>query len=175
MALKGLPSTYNKDMQEDKEALFDCVRTAGDVIRIMDGVIATLTVSLNWYPRLMFQVNADKMKAALTMDMLATDLADYLVRKGVSIDIELSLTVQVPFRETHHISGRAVALAEATQSSLDQLTFEQLRSLSDKFEQDVTGVFDFEASVEKRNTIGGPSRQGVLVQIKDLREDLKRF
>jgi argininosuccinate lyase len=71
MTLKGLPSTYNKDLQEDKEPLFDAVDTVAASLRIAEGVIATLNV------------NADKMRAALTMDMLATDLADYLVRKGV--------------------------------------------------------------------------------------------
>lgn len=71
MSLKGLPSGYNKDMQEDKEPLFDVADTVEASLSIANGVIATL------------KVNGDKMKAALTMDMLATDLADYLVRKGV--------------------------------------------------------------------------------------------
>jgi argininosuccinate lyase len=71
MTLKGLPSTYNKDLQEDKEPLFDSVDNVSASLRIAEGVIATLNV------------NSEKMRAALTMDMLATDLADYLVRKGV--------------------------------------------------------------------------------------------
>jgi hypothetical protein len=73
MTLKGLPSTYNKDLQEDKEPMFDAVDTVGASLRIAEGVFSTLTV------------NADRMKGALTMDMLATELAEYLVRKGVSI------------------------------------------------------------------------------------------
>lgn len=76
MTLKGLPSTYNKDLQEDKEPLFDAVDTVAASFRIAEGVIATLNV------------NAEKMRAALTMDMLATDLADYLVRKGVCGTLE---------------------------------------------------------------------------------------
>jgi len=72
MSLKGLPSTYNKDLQEDKEPLFDTVDTLSATLQIAEGVIATLNV------------NKEKMRAALTLDMLATDLADYLVRKGVS-------------------------------------------------------------------------------------------
>jgi len=72
VTLKGLPSTYNKDLQEDKEPLFDVVDTIGASFKIAEGVVATLEV----YP--------ERMRAALTMDMLATDLADYLVRKGVS-------------------------------------------------------------------------------------------
>lgn len=99
------------------------------------------------------------MRAALTADMLATDLADYLVRKGV------------PFRETHHISGRAVALAEQERVSLSDLTYEQLRSLSDKFEPDVKeSVFNWESSVEKRNAVGGPSRAGIARQVEVLRK-----
>jgi argininosuccinate lyase len=92
MSVKGTPSTYNKDLQEDKEPLFDCVDTVANSIRIAEGVIATLTVSLPNIFKGFFadmpipqQINADKMRAALTDDMLATDLADYLVRKGVSL------------------------------------------------------------------------------------------
>jgi argininosuccinate lyase len=72
MTLKGLPSTYNKDLQEDKEPLFDVVDTVSACFRIAEGVVATM------------EVHGDKMRQALTMDVLATDLADYLVRKGVS-------------------------------------------------------------------------------------------
>ncbi|ORY35761.1 L-Aspartase-like protein [Naematelia encephala] len=150
MSMKGIPTTYNKDMQEDKEPMFNCASTVQDCIRIAEGVIATL------------DINPEKMRAALTEDMLATDLADYLVRKGV------------PFRTTHHISGRAVALAEQEKKSLSELTFEQYYSLSDKFEKDVHGVFDFESSVEKRNAIGGPSRKGIATQVEYLRTALSK-
>ena len=93
------------------------------------------------------------MAAALTMDMLATDIADYLVRKGV------------PFRETHHISGRAVALAEQTKVQISDLSMEQWKELSTHFTDDVMDVFDFENSVEKRNAIGGPSRGMIQRQV----------
>lgn len=102
------------------------------------------------------------MRKALTMDMLATDLADYLVRKGI------------PFRETHHVSGRAVALAEARQVELDKLTVQDYQSLHSKFEADVLDVFDFEASVERRQAIGGPSKQTIARQVQVLREALKK-
>ncbi|KZT26302.1 argininosuccinate lyase, partial [Neolentinus lepideus HHB14362 ss-1] len=148
MTLKGLPSTYNKDLQEDKEPLFDTVATISASLKIAEGVIATMTV------------HGDKMRKALTMDVLATDLADYLVRKGI------------PFRETHHISGRAVALAEARQCQLNDLTLKDYKTLSDKFEEDVEKVFDFEASVERRQAIGGPSRKTVERQISVLRSAL---
>ena len=98
------------------------------------------------------------MAAALTMDMLATDIADYLVRKGV------------PFRETHHISGRAVALAEQTKVQISDLSMAQWKDLSEHFGDDVMDVFDFENSVEKRNAIGGPSRGMIQRQVDVARE-----
>ncbi|KAH9952157.1 argininosuccinate lyase [Amylocystis lapponica] len=148
MTLKGLPSTYNKDLQEDKEPLFDAVDTVSASFKIAEGVVATL------------EVHAGKMREALTMDMLATDLADYLVRKGI------------PFRETHHISGRAVALAEARKCQLNQLSLQDYKSLNEKFEEDVASVFDFEASVERRESIGGPSRIMIERQVSVLRATL---
>lgn len=151
MTLKGLPSTYNKDLQEDKEPLFDTYDTIDASLKITEGVIATMTV------------HAAKMKAALTMDVLATDLADYLVRKGI------------PFRETHHISGRAVALAESRKCQLNDLTLKDYQSLSDKFADDIHTIFDFEASVERRDAIGGTSKKMVERQISVLRESLKEL
>lgn len=98
MTYKGLPSTYNKDLQEDKEPLFDAVDTVSASLQIAEGVIATLEVRCSLHcaalvpyvpetDRPICQVHADKMRGALTMDVLATDLADYLVRKGVSSHI----------------------------------------------------------------------------------------
>ncbi|EPQ58220.1 argininosuccinate lyase [Gloeophyllum trabeum ATCC 11539] len=149
MTLKGLPSTYNKDLQEDKEPLFDSVATISACLKISEGVISTM------------EVHGDKMRKALTMDVLATDLADYLVRKGI------------PFRETHHISGRAVALAEARKCQLNELSLQDYKSLNEKFEEDVHQVFDFEASVERRQAIGGPSRKMLERQISVLRNALE--
>ncbi|ORX34259.1 putative argininosuccinate lyase [Kockovaella imperatae] len=152
MSLKGVPSTYNKDLQEDKEPLFDCVDTISAALRIAEGVVATLNI------------HPEKMKAALTMDMLATDIADYLVRKGAS---------RVPFRETHHISGRAVALAEKTSCQISDLSMDQWKDLSPHFTEDVMQVFDFETSVEKRNAIGGPARATVQRQVDIARQRIK--
>ncbi|GMK56092.1 hypothetical protein CspeluHIS016_0211480 [Cutaneotrichosporon spelunceum] len=150
MSVKGIPSTYNKDLQEDKEPLFDCVDTVGAALRIAEGVIATLTI------------NPDNMAKALTMDMLATDIADYLVRKGV------------PFRETHHISGRSVALAEQKGCQISDLSMDEWRGLSDKFTDDVMDVFNFENSVEKRNAIGGPARAMIQRQVDVLRKRINQ-
>lgn len=146
MSLKGIPSTYNKDLQEDKEPLFDAVDTVSAALRIAEGVIATLNI------------HPENMAKALTMDMLATDIADYLVRKGV------------PFRETHHISGRAVALAENSGIQISDLTMDQWKSLSSEFTDDVMQVFDFEVSVEKRNAIGGPAREMIQRQVEVARK-----
>ncbi|KAI6028763.1 putative argininosuccinate lyase [Pisolithus orientalis] len=134
MTLKGLPSTYNKDLQEDKEPLFDAADNISASLKIAEGVIAT---------------------------MEATDLADYLVRKGV------------PFRETHHVSGRAVALAEARRCQLNDLNVDDYKKLHPKFDDDVVQVFDFEASVERRMAIGGPSRKTLDRQISVLRAALQ--
>ena len=79
---------------------------------------------------------------------------------------------QIPFRETHHISGRAVALAESRKCQLSDLTLEDFQKLNDKFSADVHAVFNFEASVERRNGIGGPSKEKIARQIAYLRSSL---
>jgi len=146
MTLKGVPSTYNKDLQEDKEPMFDAADTIESSLQILQGVISTLNI------------HPENMKRSLTDDMLATDLAEYLVRKGI------------PFRETHHISGSAVRLAEQNKISLSQLTLEQLQSLSPKFEKDVIDVFSFETSVERRDVVGGTSKRAVLEQVDTVKK-----
>jgi argininosuccinate lyase len=149
--IKGIPSTYNKDLQEDKEPLFDAVDTMKGVIPICNGVLATLTV------------NEERMKSGLDASMLATDLADYLVRKGV------------PFRETHHVAGEAVRMAEDKGVPLTSLTASDLAPLHDMFAEDVTDVWSFEASVESRDSDGGTSRRSVLAQVEALRASLERL
>lgn len=150
MSLKALPSTYNKDMQEDKEPLFDALLTVEHSILIATGVISTL------------KVNKEKMLNALTMDMLATDLADYLVVKGV------------PFRETHKISGECVRAAEENNVKLSELTIGQFEQIDSRFEDDVVEkVFNFEKSVEKRSSIGGTSKAAVLQQVESLQSLIK--
>jgi len=149
MTLKGLPSTYNKDLQEDKEPLFDTVDNISACLQITQGVLSTMGI------------NPVKMREALTMDMLATDLADYLVRKGI------------PFRQTHHISGRAVALAETSKRPLSELSLQELQNLNPLFEEDVKDVFDFEQSVQKRGSIGGTSLEMIERQVRVLNEGVQ--
>jgi argininosuccinate lyase len=130
-ALKGLPSGYNKDLQEDKEPLFDTFDTLMTLLPPLTGMIATLVL----YP--------DRMRAALNESILATDLADYLVGKGI------------PFREAHTLAGRVVRLAESKGVRLSDLTLDDYLTLSDAFQTDVRTVFDFDAAVARRNITGG--------------------
>ena len=118
--LKGTPTAYNKDNQEDKEAIFGALNTAEDALNIATGVLATL------------DPKPERMKAALSSFMLATDLSEYLVRKGV------------PFRETHHISGQAVQMAETRGCALTDLTLQDLQTLHPLFTDDVMAVWDYE-------------------------------
>ncbi|KAF7189431.1 putative argininosuccinate lyase [Pseudocercospora fuligena] len=148
MSVKGIPSTYNKDLQESVEPLLDHVKTVGDSVQIATGVLSTLSI----FP--------ENMLKSLSPDMLATDLADYLVRKDV------------PFRETHHISGRVVALAENEGKPMDTLTFEQLKGVDSRFEKDVLSVFNYQKSVEMRSAKGGTSKSAVLEQIEAIKVTL---
>jgi argininosuccinate lyase len=145
VTLKGLPRSYNKDLQEDKEALFYVIDTIMDCVQIATGVLATMTP------------HGDKMRSFLVTEMLATDLAEYLVRKGV------------PFRETHHVAGAAVRLAEDARKPLNELTFAELQSLHAQFTEDVMSVWDFDASVERKNVTGGTSKSAVQEHIKAIK------
>ena len=139
--LKGLPTSYNKDLQEDKAPLFDSVDSLTLIMPVIVAVIRTL------------QLNPERMRAALDESMLATDLADYLVNKGM------------PFREAHHISGRAVRLAAEKGVTFTRLTLDDLRGLSDHFSDDVSAVFDFAASAARRRAQGGTAPEAVREQI----------
>ena len=139
--LKGLPSGYNKDLQEDKEALFDALDTMRQLLPV-----ATATVSS-------LQVNTEAMALALTDDLLATDLADYLVRKGR------------PFRQAHHIVGAAVRMAAERGESLSQLPLRALKRISASFGDDVAEVYDFKRSISQRDAYGGTAPAAVRAQI----------
>ncbi|HET9911295.1 MAG TPA: argininosuccinate lyase [Anaerolineales bacterium] len=142
--LKGLPSTYDKDLQEDKVPVFQATDTLLAILPVLAGALETMTV------------NKERMAAAIDSSMLATDLADYLVRKGM------------PFREAHAVAGKAVRAAAEKSISLDQLSLSEWQALG-PFEADVQQVFDALASVEKRNAIGGTSPQSVKNQLAGVR------
>jgi argininosuccinate lyase len=145
MTTKALTSTYNKDLQESWEPMLDHVKTISDSIQIANGILSTLTI------------RPEKMLAALDPTLFATDLADFLVRKGV------------PFRETHHISGRVVAKSEELGIPMDTLSLKQLKAIDSRFTDDVMDIFNYQTSVESRSAKGGTSRSSVLEQIKVLR------
>jgi argininosuccinate lyase len=141
--LKGLPSTYNKDLQEDKEALFDAVDTVQLVLPVVTAIIRTL------------QVNPAKMRAALDEELLATELADYLVRKGL------------PFRQAHHAIGSVVRYASSNGLKLSQIPLSHLQEISPLFDADVSAVFDFDAAVARRAAPGGTAPEAVRAQIAE--------
>ena len=130
--LKGLPMTYNKDLQEDKEGVFD--------------TIDTLKFSLSVYASMLkgMKVNAGRMRQVLDDDFSnATDMADYLVRKGL------------PFREAHSVVGRAVRLAIETERSLTEIPLSELQTLSLLFDADILDALRIETCIEARNSEGG--------------------
>ena len=146
--LKGLPSGYNKDLQEDKEALFDSLDTMANLLPVVAATVRSLSI------------NADAMQAALTEDLLATDLADYLVRKGL------------PFRQAHHVVGAVVRRADEMNVDLSALPLAELREISPLFDDDVAAVFDFKQSVAQRRTYGGTAPEAVKAQIAEARARL---
>jgi argininosuccinate lyase len=144
--LKGLPMTYNRDLQEDKEPLFDTSDTIQATLRLMAGLLEHTTV------------NATACAAAARDPaLLATDLADYLVRRGL------------PFRKAHHVVGQVVALAEQSGKTLSELSLAQLRSVNTTFEADALEVFDLSKAMAKRNLIGAPGTQEVQRQLRHWR------
>lgn len=143
--LKGLPSTYDKDLQEDKAPVFQATDTLLAILPVIAGALRTIT------PK------PERMRNAIDSFMMATDLADYLVHKGI------------PFRETHSIAGLAVRAAMEKNVRMEQLPLEAYQALCPAFEADVYQVFDPIKSVEKRNAIGGTSFQSVKNQIKKIK------
>ncbi len=141
MVLKGLPTTYDKDLQEDKEALFDAIDTLTMTLPVATGVVETLIV------------HPERMQVALTDEMLATELADYLVMKGI------------PFREAHHLVGQVVQKALAQGVGLRDLLLSDYQDVSKMFRRDVMSWLNFERAVERRDSIGGTARASVETQL----------
>ena len=139
--LKGLPTTYNKDLQEDKEALFDAIDTLSMTLPIAAGVVETLVI------------RPKRMRAALADELLATELADYLVTKGV------------PFREAHHLVGQAVRRALAQGVGLRDLPLPDYQEISKLFRRDLLKWLDFERAVERRTSVGGTAQASIEVQL----------
>ena len=148
--MKGLPLAYNKDMQEDKEMAFDAMDTAADCVTLFTGMIQTM------------KFRKDRMaKSAMNGFTNATDAADYLVGKGV------------PFRDAHGIIGRLVLYCIEKDTSIDALSLEELRSISDKFDEDIYDAISLKTCVEKRLTIGAPGEKMMKQVIEKNTEYLK--
>ena len=148
--LKGLPLAYNKDMQEDKESVFDAVDTVKMCLQVFAPMIATLTAN-----------TANMKRAAQTGFINATDLADYLVKKGL------------PFRSAYKISGQLVALCISKNTVLEELPLEVYKEYSPLFDTDLYKEIDLVTCVEKRISEGGTSTASVKKQIQFVRENIK--
>jgi argininosuccinate lyase len=146
--LKALPSTYDKDLQEDKASVFQATDTLLAILPVIAGALSTITVK------------AERMRSAIDATMMATDLADYLVEKGV------------PFRKAHELAGKVVRVAGEKRVSLEKMSLEAYQAIG-PFEADVYQVFDPMKSIEKRKSIGGTSPQSVKKQITKCRENLQ--
>ncbi|OBQ52151.1 argininosuccinate lyase [Halodesulfovibrio spirochaetisodalis] len=145
--VKGLPMTYNRDMQEDKEPFIDTDKTVSASLAIMAGMLSEL------------RFNTARMEEVLKQGFLnATELADYLVGKDV------------PFREAHHITGAAVALAEDKNKGLEDLTIDEFTSVSDLITDDVYEVLSYKNAVARRKTQGGTGPDAVRAQIAELND-----
>lgn len=140
--LKGLPSTYDKDLQEDKEPVFDAFDTLEFVLPVMSGLINTITVQ------------PERLNQQLEPGLLATEMADYLVRKGV------------PFREAHGLIGQAVQLAETRNQPLTALPLSDLRALSPHFDEDLFAVLQIPKALGQRTAAGGTAPQAMQVQLQ---------
>lgn len=150
--MKGIPLAYNKDMQEDKEMYFDALNTTKGCLQLLSDMLKSTTF------------NKDKMKKSATGGFTnATDAADYLVNKGV------------PFRDAHGIIGQLVLYAISQNKDLDELSLEELKNISDVFEEDVYQAIDVNTCVNKRNTIGACGQEMMKKVIALNEEYLKQF
>ena len=148
--MKGLPLAYNKDMQEDKEALFDGLDTTLLSLQTFNGMIKTM------------KVKKDNMKKSASGGFTnATDVADYLVKKGM------------PFRNAHEVVGKIVLYCIDNDIAIDDLTIEEFNKFSSIFEEDIYNAIDLLTCVEERSVIGGPSSSSVKIQIEILEKFIK--
>lgn len=150
--MKGLPLAYNKDMQEDKEQIFDAVDTVKLCIPVFTDMLNTMTVK-----------KENMLSGAKSGFTNATDAADYLVKKGL------------PFRESHEILGKLVLYCINNNKSLDELTLPEYKKMSPVFEEDIYQAISLEACVEERSLTGGPAKSSVLKNIADTKEFVRTF
>lgn len=147
--MKGIPLAYNKDMQEDKEMAFDAMDTVSQCLVLFTGMIKTMKFR-----------DAVMAKSAMNGFTNATDAADYLVGKGV------------PFRDAHSIIGQLVLYCIEKDTCIDALSLEELKAISDKFEEDIYDAVSLKTCVEKRLTLGAPGSDAMLEVIRMQKEYL---
>ncbi|SMP19919.1 argininosuccinate lyase [Desulfurobacterium pacificum] len=146
--LKGLPLAYNRDMQEDKEPLFDAIDTVKLALKVNIGVVR------NMKPK------AERMREQARRGFsLATDVADYLAKKGI------------PFREAHRIVGELVAYCLENKKGLEDLSLDEFKKFSDAFEEDVLSLMSVEGSINSRNVTGGTAKQQVEKELQQIKEE----
>lgn len=150
--MKGLPLAYNKDMQEDKEPIFDSIENIIPCIDILDKMLETLTVNK--------EIMAKKAEEGY---INATDVADYLTKKGL------------PFREAYKITGSIVKYAIDNKKTLNELTLDEYNTFSDIFTTDIYDAINIHNCVESRNIYGGPSKEAVSLQIKETLEEISKY
>ena len=150
--MKGLPLAYNKDMQEDKEPIFDSIENTKICIEILDKMLETLTVNTQ-----------NMAKKAEEGYINATDVADYLTKKGL------------PFREAYKITGSIVKYAIDKKKTLNELTLDEYNTFSNIFKNDVYDAINIHNCVESRNIYGGPSKETVSLQIKETLEEISKY
>jgi argininosuccinate lyase len=143
--LKGLPSAYDKDLQEDKPPVFEAADILGAVLPVMGGILETLTV------------RTARMAGAIDDGMLATDLADYLVRKGI------------PFRQAHSAAGKAVRRSMELKVPLSKMDPKEFQVIHPAFEEDLADAFRVESALSRRNAKGGTAPEAVKEQIRQAR------
>jgi argininosuccinate lyase len=148
--LKGLPMSYNRDLQEDKEPMFETADTVRACVRLMAAMLKSAIVN-----------RAACQAAAADSALLATDLADYLVRKGM------------PFRQSHHVVGAVVALAEKAGKPLAQLSLAELQSADKSFGRDAPAVLDLKRAMARRNFTGAPGTGEIARQLAGWRKQLQ--
>jgi argininosuccinate lyase len=141
--LKGLPSAYDKDLQEDKIPVFNAYDTLTSLLPVLTNAVAAIKI----YP--------EKMRSGVDATMLATDLADYLVLKGI------------PFRQAHVLAGKAVRRASELQVDLSKMSVDVYQQISPAFDRDVYFVFDLDQSIDRRSARGGTARGAVWAQLEE--------
>ena len=150
--MKGIPLAYNKDMQEDKEGVFDALDTAKGCLALFEGMLSTMRFNTNRME--------DSAKNGFTN---ATDAADYLVNHGV------------PFRDAHGIVGRLVLYCIEKKIALDDMTLEEFQAISPVFQQDIYEAISMKTCVEKRNTVGAPGPEAMAWVLEENRKYLNEI